>query len=138
MKRAISILSLMLVVTLLSLYPLSNNVDGVSVSPVSDAETYCASRNELLSDYNNRYAELLASDVNYWCSVAVNLRVMAKLAARQMYIISVLWAKDAVRRIAEYIQHQNFIIEFLNSNTFRIGMAGSHIVYLYRLCHIII
>lgn len=92
----------------------------------------------LLSDYNSRHTEMLAADVSQLGSLAVNIRVMVKLTARQIYNTSVYWAKYAVRMIAEYIQHQSVIIENLNSSKFRIGMTGSHIMYLYQLCHILI
>lgn len=92
----------------------------------------------LLSDYNSRHTEMLAADVSQLGSLAVNIRIMVKLTARQIYNTSVYWAKYAVRMIAEYMQHQSFITENLNSNKFRIGMTGSHILYLYQLCHIVI
>lgn len=92
----------------------------------------------LLSDYDDSRSEMLAADVNQLGSLALNVRVMVKLTARQIYNTSVLWAKYAVRMIAEYIQHKSFINEFLNSNKFRVGMTGSHVRYLYQLCRIVI
>lgn len=92
----------------------------------------------LLSDYDDSRSEMLAADVSQLGNLALNVRVMVKLTARQIYNTSVLWAKYAVRMIAEYIQHQSFINEFLNSNKFRVGMTGSHARYLYQLCRIVI
>ena len=66
-------------------------------------------RKYLLSNNNDNRTEMLAADVSQLGSLAVNLRVMVKLTARQIYKTSVLWAKYAVRMIAEYMQHQSFI-----------------------------
>lgn len=93
---------------------------------------------QLFFDYDDNHTEMLAADISQLGSLAVNLRVMVKFTARQIYNTSVFWAKYAVRKIAEYIQHQNIIAECLNSNKFRVGMTGSHIVYLYQLCRIVI
>lgn len=103
-----------------------------------DTKEYWDMYTFLLSDYDDSRSEMLAADVNQLGNLALNVRVMVKLTARQIYNTSVLWAKYAVRMIAEYIQHQSFINEFLNSNKFRVGMTGSHVSYLYQLCRIVI
>lgn len=103
-----------------------------------DTKEYWDMYTFLLSDYDDSRSEMLAADVNQLGSLALNVRVMVKLTARQIYNTSVLWAKYAVRMIAEYIQHKSFINEFLNSNKFRVGMTGSHVRYLYQLCRIVI
>lgn len=103
-----------------------------------DTKEYWDMYTFLLSDYDDSRSEMLAADVNQLGNLALNVRVMVKLTARQIYNTSVLWAKYAVRMIAEYIQHQSFINEFLNSNKFRVGMTGSHVRYLYQLCRIVI
>lgn len=103
-----------------------------------DTKEYWDMYTFLLSDYDDSRSEMLAADVNQLGNLALNVRVMVKLTARQIYNTSVLWAKYAVRMIAEYIQHQSFINELLNSNKFRVGMTGSHVRYLYQLCRIVI
>ena len=95
-------------------------------------------RKYLLSNNNDSRTEMLAADISQLGSLAVNLRVMVKLTARQIYKTSVLWAKYAVRMIAEYMQHQSFISECLNSSKFRVGMTGNHVWYLYQLCRVVI
>lgn len=101
-------------------------------------EDYEDIHKQLFFDFDDSRAELLAADISQLGNLAVNLRVMVKFTARQIYNISVFWAKYAVRMIAEYIQHQSFIAECLNSSKFRVGMTGSHIMYIYQLCRIII
>lgn len=90
------------------------------------------------SDYNDRYGELLAVDISQLGNVTAHLRFMVKQTARQSYQTSVYWAKYAVRKIAECMQHQSFIYEFLNSSKYRVGMTGDHVQYLYQLCRILI
>ncbi len=117
-----------------------NNTEGNTVVDVADVDTkeYQYTYKILLSDYDDSRSEMLVTDVSQLGSLALNIRVMVKLTARQIYNTSVLWAKYAVRMIAEYIQHQSFINELLNSNKFRVGMTGSHVRYLYQLCRIVI
>ena len=143
MKKVLSILFIVLFGALLSILFSDNSVpiDSMPVSAGTNKVCYgeCyGPQNFALSDYNDRYTELLAIDVSQLGNVAANLRLMVKLAAKQIYQTSVYCAKDAVRRIAEYMQHQSFISENLNSNKFRVGMAGKQVQYLYQLCRIVI
>lgn len=108
---------------------------GLADDDCNEGKDIC---NYFFSDYDDSRSEMLVEDISQLGSLAINLRVMVKLIARQIYNTSVLWAKYAVRMIAEYIQHQGFINECLNSNKFRVGMTGNHIRYLYQLCHIVI
>lgn len=143
MKKFIYILFIFLWGTLFSIKTSYSPVINYSMHDLADAADddsgHCYDMHKfILSDFDDAHTEMLAADVNQLGSLAASFRVMVKLTARQIYNTSVYWAKYAVRMIAEYIQHQSFIIENLNSNRFRIGMTGSHIKYLYQLCHIII
>lgn len=115
-----------------------NDVYDNAVMPGGIDGYYGDIKNECLFDYNDRYTVLCAAEIFQSGNVATNLRVMVKLTSRLIYQTSVYWAKDAVRRIAEYMQHQSFIIENLNSSAYRTGTTGSHIIYIYRLCRIVI
>lgn len=141
------IISILLFVLPLALLPFLSSEDnavrgGASVSADVLEQSCGGGCNGIggltFSDYDNRYAELLAVDASQIGSLAANLRLMVKLASKQIYQTSVYWAKDAVRRIAEYIQHKSFISENLNSSKFRVGMAGKHVEYIYQLCRIVI
>ena len=143
MKKSIHILILIFWGLLLSIVTSCTVVNDSSVCMQSESidrnsrEYFNVCKN-LLSANDYSRTEMLAADVSQLGNLAVNIRVMVKLTARQIYKTSVLWAKYAVRMIAEYMQHQNFISECLNSSKFRVGMTGSPIMYLYQLCRIII
>ncbi|MCF2592995.1 hypothetical protein I6E11_04110 [Bacteroides caecigallinarum] len=143
MKRSIHISIILFLGLLLSIITSCTSVydDSVCVHAESvegNNTEYFDVRKYLLSNNNDNRTEMLAADVSQLGSLAVNLRVMVKLTARQIYKTSVLWAKYAVRMIAEYMQHQSFISECLNSSKFRVGMTGNHVRYLYQLCRVVI
>ena len=143
MKKSIHISFFLFLGLLLSIITSCTSVydDSVCVHAESvegNNTEYFDVRKYLLSNNNDNRTEMLAADVSQLGSLAVNLRVMVKLTARQIYKTSVLWAKYAVRMIAEYMHHQSFISECLNSSKFRVGMTGNHVRYLYQLCRVVI
>lgn len=141
MRKSIYILFVVLLGTLFSFGIQENDALGSTYCPDSFSQTsddYSGGEDWQFSDYNDRYGELLAVDISQLGNVTAHLRFMVKQAARHNYQTSVYWAKYAVRRIAEYMQHQSFIYEFLNSNKYRVGMTGDQVQYLYQLCRILI
>lgn len=141
MRKSIYILFVVLLGTLFSFGIQENDALGSTYCPDSFSQTsddYSGGADWQFSDYNDRHGELLAVNISQLGNVTAHLRFMVKQAAKHNYQTSVYWARYAVRRIVEYMQHQSLIYEFLNSNKYRVGMTGDQVQYLYQLCRILI
>lgn len=119
----------------------TSSIDKTSASAsLSSAATLDIEDNgkHKLSDFGNRYYNLVAADISQLGSLSYNFRTMVKSASRLYYQSSTFWAKAAIRQIAGYIQNKSLLSESYYSKKFRVGITGEHIEYIYLLCHIVI